>query len=413
MASQQQQKAKKQAEQQVFEYVGMDKSGNKVKGQVSGRSMVHVKAELRAQGVRPTRVAKKKKSLFTEKKQKIEAKDITIFSRQLATMMSSGVPLVQGMDIVSQGHENPSMRELLIAVRNDIAAGVSLGDSLAKHPKYFDDLFCNLVRSGEKSGTLESMLGRIALYKEKTEAIKSKIKKALFYPIAVIVVAFVVTLILLLFVVPQFQELFEGFGAELPAFTQMVVNMSEFVQEWWYIVIGIIVAAVMAFTRTRASSPSFARKVDRALLKAPIFGDIFTKAAIARYARTLATMFAAGVPLIDAMEQVSGATGNLIYSDAILKMREEVATGQRLTASMIRTNLFPTMVNQMVSIGEESGALDQMLSKVADFYELEVDDAIDGLSSLIEPLIMAILGIVLGGLIFAMYLPIFQMGDVM
>lgn len=410
--AQQQAAKKKQAQDQVFEYVGMDKSGNKVKGQVSGRSLVHVKAELRAQGVRPTRVLKKRKSMFGDKKQKITAKDITIFSRQLATMMSSGVPLVQGMDIVSQGHENPQMRELLISVRGDIAAGTSLGDSLAKHPKYFDELFCNLVRSGEKSGTLESMLGRIALYKEKTEAIKSKIKKALFYPIAVVVVAFVVTLILLLFVVPQFQELFAGFGAELPAFTQMVINISEFVQAWWYVIIGGIVAAVIAFTRTRASSPDFARKVDRAMLKAPVFGDIFTKAAIARYTRTLATMFAAGVPLIDAMEQVSGATGNLIYGDAILKMRDEVATGQRLTAAMIRTQLFPTMVNQMVSIGEESGALDQMLSKVADFYEMEVDDAIDGLSSLIEPLIMAILGVVLGGLIFAMYLPIFQMGDV-
>lgn len=412
MAQKQEAKKKQQAEQ-VFEYVGMDKSGKKIKGQVTGKSLVHVKAELRAQGVRPTRVLKKKKSLFGDKKQKIVAKDITIFSRQLATMMSSGVPLVQGMNIVASGHENPQMRELLNSVKADIAAGTSLGDSLAKYPKYFDELFCNLVRSGEKSGTLEAMLERIALYKEKTDAIKGKIKKAMFYPIAVIVVAFVVTLILLMFVVPQFQELFEGMGAELPAFTQMVVNISEMVQEWWWVVIGSVVALVIMFKRARASSPTFARKVDQTLLKAPVFGDILTKAAIARYTRTMSTMFGAGVPLIEAMEQVSGATGNLIYGDAILKMREEVSTGQRLTAAMIRTNLFPTMVNQMVSIGEESGALDKMLSKVADFYEQEVDDAIDGLSSLIEPMIMAVLGVVLGGLIFAMYLPIFQMGDAM
>ncbi|MGB0713145.1 MAG: type II secretion system F family protein [Gammaproteobacteria bacterium] len=397
--------------EEVFEWAGKDKNGRSVKGEIVGRSPTLVKAALRVQGIKPSRVRKKAKPLMGGKKQKITQKDVTIFGRQLATMIASGVPLVQGFDIVAGGHENPEMRSLLNEVRADIAGGNGLADSLQKHPKYFDELFCNLIRSGEKSGTLETMLDRLAIYMEKTEAIKSKIKKALFYPIAVIVVAFIVTCVLLLYVVPQFEELFADFGAELPAFTRLVLDISETLQQWWYIVFGTIFAVALIFRQAFRTSPDFQRQVHGFLLKAPVFGNIFTKAAIARYSRTLSTMFAAGVPLIEAMDQVSGATGNLIYGDAIQRMKEDVSTGQRLNQAMYKTQLFPQMVVQMVAIGEESGALDAMLAKVADFYEQEVDDAIDGLSSLMEPLIMAFLGVILGGLIVAMYLPIFQMGD--
>lgn len=394
-----------------YEWVGKDKKGNKVKGETVGATPTIVKAELRLKGITPTRVVKKAKPLFGEKKQKILAKDISVFARQLATMMTSGVPLVQGFDIVTAGHDNPEMRKLLGEVRADVSGGNGLGDSLAKHPEHFDDLFCNLVRSGEKSGTLETMLQRIATYKEKAEAIKSKIKKALFYPVAVVVVAFIVTAILLLFVVPQFEELFAGMGAELPAFTQFVINLSRGFVDIWYLVFGGIFLAIFAFKRALKTSEAFAYKFDVWLLKAPVVGDILDKASVARFTRTLGIMFAAGVPLIQAMEQVAGAVGNRMYAKRVLEMKDDVATGQRVAAAMAKTNAFPPMVVQMVAIGEESGALDNMLNKVADFYEEEVDDAIAGLSSLLEPIIMAVLGVVLGGLILAMYLPIFQMGN--
>jgi type IV pilus assembly protein PilC len=396
----------------VFLWTGTDRGGVKIKGQTIAKSPILVKAELRSQGITPLQVRKKPKPLFNTQPKKATPKDVTVFSRQLATMIASGVPMVQGLEIASEGHGTVEMRDTLKTVREDVSGGNSLGDSLAKHPKLFDDLFCNLVRSGEASGTLDAMLDRVATYQEKTQAIKSKIKKALFYPIAVIVVAFVVLVVLLLFVVPQFEALFKDFGAQLPAFTRFVIDLSRTFQKWWYIIFGGLAAAGMVFVRARQRSPTFARQVDQWLLDMPTFGSIFTKAAIARYARTLSTMFAAGVPLVDAMGRVSDATGNLIYHDAILRMRDDVATGQRLNTTMNKTQLFPNMVVQMVAIGEESGALDAMLGKVADFYEMEVDDAIDALSSLIEPLIISFLGVVIGGLLVAMYLPIFQMGSI-
>ncbi len=404
--------ARKPKQVQKYNWSGTDKKGSKLKGESLGQSVSHVKAELRSQGVTPSSVKLKPKPLFGEKKQKITTKDITIFARQLATMIKSGVPLIQGFDIVTNGHENPQMRELLGAVRADVSSGNSLGSSLAKHPKHFDELFSNLVKSGEASGTLETMLDRVATYMEKSEAIKGKIKSATFYPISIVAVSVIVTMVLLLFVVPQFAEIFSSFGAELPAITLFVVNLSEKTQEYWWVFVGAVFIAFKLFQRARANSPSFARKVDAWLLNAPIFGTIFTKAAIARFARTLSTMFAAGVPMIEAMEQVAGAVGNLVYYDAILRMRDEVSTGQRLNTTMIKTQLFPTMVTQMIAIGEESGAVDEMLSRVADFYEEEVDVAVDGLSALIEPIILVVLGIILGGLILAMYMPIFQMGSV-
>ena len=332
--------------------------------------------------------------------------------RQLATMMSAGVPLVQSFEIIGRGHDNPSMQELILTVKADVESGSTLANALAKHPLYFDELVCNLVVAGEQAGILEGLLDKIATYKEKTEALKAKIKKALTYPTAVIVVAFVVTAILLIFVVPTFQQLFEGFGADLPVFTQMVINLSNWMQKNWWLLLIALIGSGYAFIQAKKRSPKFAHTLDRIALKIPIVGEIMTKAVIARYARTLSTMFAAGVPLVDAMESVAGAAGNAVYYDAIMEMRDNVATGQQLQLSMTQTGLFPNMVVQMVAIGEESGSLDSMLAKVADFYEQEVDDAVDNLSSLLEPLIMAILGILVGGLVVAMYLPIFKMGTV-
>ena len=383
-----------------------------MKGEVASRSELIARAELRRQGIRVIKIKKKPKPLFGAGKKKIVPKDIAIFSRQLATMLSAGVALVQGFEIVGRGHENPSMQDLLLGIKADIEGGNSLAEALGKHPLYFDDLFCNLVNAGEQAGVLETLLHKIADYKEKTESIKAKIKKALTYPTAVLVIAFIVTTILLLFVVPQFEELFKGFGSELPAFTQMVVNMSRFLQAYWYIVFGALGAAVFVFLRLKRHSKAFNRMLDRLTLKVPVIGEIMRKAAIARFARTLATMSAAGVPLVEALVSVAGATGNIVYSSAVLRMRDEVSTGTTLQQSMKQTELFPNMVVQMVAIGEESGALDSMLSKIADFFEEEVDNAVDSLSSLIEPMIMAFLGIVVGGLVVAMYLPIFKMGSV-
>lgn len=396
----------------LFAWEGLDRNGARIKGELPGRSEALVKAELRRQGIKVIKAKKKAKPLFGPRKKPIKPKDIAVFSRQLATMLSAGVPLVQAFDIVGRGHENPSMQDMLFAIKADIEGGSTLRESLAKFPEHFDELFCNLVNAGEQAGVLETLLHKVADYKEKTESLKGKIKKALFYPTAVIVVAVIVTTILLLFVVPQFEELFKGFGADLPAFTRMVIDLSKWLQEWWYVVLGVIAAVGFVFVRLKRRSVAFNHTLDRLVLKIPIIGVILNKAAVARFARTLSTMSAAGVPLVEALQSVAGATGNVIYSDAVLHIRDEVATGHQLQLAMRQANLFPNMVIQMVAIGEESGSLDSMLSKVADFFEEEVDNAVDALSSLIEPFIMAFLGIVVGGLVVAMYLPIFKLGSV-
>lgn len=406
--------ASKTIKQNVFTWQGLDKRGQIVKGETSGPSIAMVKAILRRQGVNPTKVRKKSKPLFGlgEGSTRISAKDISIFSRQLSTMMDSGVPLVQSFDIIGKGHANKGMQVLMASIRTDIESGSNLSDALRKHPLYFDDLFCNLVSAGEHAGILDNILDKIAIYKEKTEAIKGKIKKAMFYPAAVIVVAILITIILMVAVIPQFAQMFSGFGADLPAPTRLVINMSNFMARWWIAVILLMVASGYGFIQMKKRSRPFNNFLDRAILKVPIFGSIFRKAAIARYARTLSTMFAAGVPLVEAMESVSGAVGNVIYGDAILKMRDEVATGTQLNVAMRKTNLFPSMVTQMTAIGEEAGSVDTMLGKVADFYEEEVDNAVDGLSSLLEPIIMVVIGGLIGGMVIAMYLPIFQMGKI-
>jgi len=401
-------KALKQPE--IFIWTGTDKRGVRVKGQTRGSNPTLIKADLRKQGITPLKI-KKQSSLFSQqKKKKITAKDIAVFFRQLATMMSAGVPLVQAFEIIGRGHDNVSMRDLILKIKSEVESGTSLSETLAKHPLYFDELVVNLVNAGEQAGVLEALLEKIATYKEKTEYLKSKIKKAMFYPAAVIVVAIIVTAILLIFVVPQFEQLFTSFGADLPAFTRLVINLSEFMQDWWWLVFGGAIGVVVGILQAKKRSRKFSRTFDRILLKLPIVGTIMHKASIARYARTLSTMFAAGVPLVEALESVAGATGNVVYSDAVLMIRDSVATGQQLQFAMSQTGLFPNMVEQMVAIGEESGALDTMLAKVADFYEQEVDDAVDALSSLLEPLIMSILGILIGGLVVAMYLPIFKLG---
>ncbi|MFK8027414.1 MAG: type II secretion system F family protein [Gammaproteobacteria bacterium] len=396
----------------TFIWEGLDRKGSKVKGESQASSEILLKADLRRQGINPMKVKKKPKALFGGSGKKIIPKDIAIFARQLATMMTAGVPLVQSFEIIGRGHENPNMQDLVLGIKSDVEGGTSLADALEKQPKYFDDLFCSLVGAGEQSGALESLLDKVATYKEKTEELKAKVKKALFYPIAVLVVAFIVCTILLIFVVPQFQSIFEGFGADLPTFTQMVVDLSEFVQNFWWAIFLAIAAIIFGFRTAKQRSPAMRRNLDILSLKIPVVGGILEKSAIARFARTLATMFAAGVPLVEAMESVAGATGNALYYEATMKMKDDVATGTQLQQSMKQTGIFPNMMVQMVSIGEESGSLDEMLSKVADFYEAEVDALVDGLSSLLEPLIMAVLGVLVGGLVIAMYLPIFKMGAV-
>lgn len=395
----------------TFVWEGTNRKGSRLKGEAQASNEVLLKADLRRQGINPIKVKKKPKPLFGGRK-KIIPKDIALFARQLATMMSAGVPLVQAFDIIGRGHENPSMQDLIMNIKADVESGTSLADALGKHPLHFDALFCNLVGAGEQSGSLETLLDKVATYKEKTEAIKGKIKKALFYPTAVVIVAFIVTAILLLFVVPQFQELFRGFGADLPAFTLLVIKISEIFQAWWWAIFGGIGFGVYAIIEGNKRSPSFHRTLDMISLKIPIIGEILRKSAIARFARTMSTMFAAGVPLVEAMDSVAGATGNALYEEATLRMKDEVATGTQMQQTMRQTALFPNMVVQMVAIGEESGSLDDMLGKVADFYEEEVDNLVDGLSSLLEPLIMAVLGVVVGGLVIAMYLPIFKLGAV-
>ncbi len=350
--------------------------------------------------------------MLFRKQGRVTAADIAIFSRQMATMMTAGIPLVQSFDIIGAGHENPAMQKLILAIKGDVEGGTALADALGKHPLHFDDLFVNLVAAGEQAGALETLLDKIATYKEKTEAIKKKIKKALFYPAAVVVVALVVTAILLIYVIPEFESLFQGFGADLPAFTRFVIDISKFVQDTgWLLLIGTVLG-IVGFLQAKKRNRNVQHFVDRVMLKIPIIGGILNKSAIARYARTLSTTFAAGVPLVEALDSVAGACGNIVYETAVLKMRDEVATGQRLQRAMENAELFPNMVNQMIAVGEESGSLDTMSAKVADFYEEEVDNAVDSMSSLLEPLIMAILGVLVGGLVIAMYLPIFQMGQV-
>jgi len=394
----------------LYTWEGTDKRGSRISGESRSTNIAMVRADLRRQGINPLKVRKKATALFSSGKKKIRSGDIAVFSRQLATMMSAGVPMVQAFDIVGRGHENPSMMELILAIKADVEGGTALADALKKHPLYFDDLFVNLVRAGEHAGVLEDLLDKIATYKEKTESIKGKIKKALFYPVAVIVVAILVTAIIMIFVIPQFESLFKGFGADLPAFTRLVVNLSHFVQSYWWLILLVVIAAGIGFSYIWKRSRRLRQIVDKLLLKIPVIGSILHKAAISRFARTLATMSAAGVPLVEALDSVAGATGNVVYSDAVLRMREDVATGQSLQLSMKQRSLFPNMVIQMVSIGEESGALDDMLNKVAGFYEEQVDNAVDSMSSLLEPLIMVILGTLVGGLVIAMYLPIFKMG---
>jgi type IV pilus assembly protein PilC len=393
-----------------FLWEGKDKRGNKVRGKTLAVNEAALRADLRRQGVAPTRV--KTQSAAFRSGGKVSNEDIAVFSRQLATMMSAGIPMVQSFEIIGNGHEKPAMQKLVLDIKANIEGGSTLHESLAKHPLYFDDLFVNLVEAGEQAGALESLLDKIATYKEKTEALKKKIKKALFYPAAVLIVAVVVSIILLIFVIPQFESLFKGFGADLPAFTQMVVNLSRFVQSqgWWMAI--MIGGSIYAFLYFRKRSKPMQRGLDRAMLKFPIIGPILQKSAIARFARTLSTMFAAGVPLVEAMQSVAGATGNIVYEEATLRMKDEVATGQRLQRAMENVGLFPNMVVQMIAVGEESGSLDTMSAKVAEFYEAEVDNAVDSMSSLLEPMIMAILGVLVGGMVIAMYLPIFKLGSV-
>jgi len=404
--------ATKTKKQDIFIWEGKDNKGKKVKGESSGANMSLVKATLRRQGINPSKIKKKSKPLFSGGKGKIKSKDISIFSRQLATMMDAGVPLVQGFEIIGRGHENKAMTELLLAVKTDIEGGSNLSDALGKHPYYFDELYCNLVQAGEHAGILDSILDKIATYKEKTESIKGKIKKALFYPLSVIAVAFIITAVLMIFVIPMFESLFAGFGADLPAITRFVINLSAFFQVWWWAIFGGIGLGIYGLLEAKKRSQKFNYAMDRMLLKLPIIGNILEKAAIARFARTLATMFAAGVPLVEAMVSVSGAVGNIVFKEAVLIMKDEVATGTQLNVAMSQSGLFPNMVIQMAAIGEEAGSVDTMLSKVADFYEEEVDNAVEGMSTLLEPLIMAILGVLIGGLVIAMYMPIFQMGKI-
>ncbi len=396
----------------MFTWEGMDKNGKRVKGEMNGTSVALINATLRRQGVNPLKVKKKSKPLFEKSGKKIVTKDIAIFSRQLSTMMASGVPLVQSIDIAGRGHANSKMQDLLMSLKGDVEAGGTLTDALAKHPLHFNELYVNLINAGEQSGNLEGMLNEISDYQEKTEALKSKIKSALFYPTAVIIMAFVITTILMIFVIPQFQDLFSNFGADLPALTAMVIKISEFFQANWYLIFAVIGATVYGMIQAKKRSPKFAHFLDRVSLQIPVIGDILEKSAIARFSRTLATMFSAGTPLVEAMESVAGACGNILFYDATMIMRDEVATGTQLQLAMRNSELFPSMVIQMVAIGEESGSVDHMLSKVADWYEQEVDDAVEALTSLLEPIIMAVLGVLIGGMVVAMYLPIFKMGQV-
>jgi type IV pilus assembly protein PilC len=393
-----------------FSWEGRDKRGTRVKGKSLAPDEKALRADLRRQGIAPSKV--RKQSTALKGGGKPNAADIAVFSRQLATMLAAGIPMVQSFEIVGNGHEKPSMQKLILDIKADVEGGTSLHEALSKHPLYFDDLFVNLVESGEQAGALETLLDKIATYKEKSEALKKKVKKALFYPAAVLAVAIIVTTVLLLFVIPQFETVFKSFGADLPAFTMMVIGMSKFVQTEGIFIAAVVGGSVYAFIYFKKRSRKMREFLDRVSLRIPVIGPILNKAAIARYARTLSTMFAAGVPLVEALESVAGATGNIVYENAVMRMRDEVATGQRLQRAMESTGLFPNMVIQMIAVGEESGSLDEMSGKVATFYEAEVDNAVDAMSSLLEPMIMVILGVLVGGLVVAMYLPIFKLGSV-
>jgi len=400
-------------EKDIFVWSGVNRKGKKINGELPANNIIELKAQLRKQGITPSRVKKKPKALFGIGGDKpITPGDIAVVTRQIATMLGAGVPLVQTIEMIGSGHDNGNMRKILSSIVGKLSSGIPLSDCLRDHPLYFDDLYCDLVASGEQSGALETIYGRIATYKEKSEALKSKIKKAMVYPIAVLVIAFIVTSILLIFVVPVFQEIFAGFGAELPAFTLFVIAISDFMQAYWYLGLAGLYIAFWLFKRVHRNSQKLRDRVDEMILKLPVLGSLLEKAAVARFAQTLSTTFAAGVPLIDALDSAAGAAGNAVFRKAILEVKAEVSSGMQMNLAMRNCKIFPDMVIQMVAIGEESGAVDDMLSKVANVYEQQVDDAVDGLTALLEPMIMAVLGVVIGGLIIAMYLPIFEIGKI-
>ncbi|MDF1763517.1 MAG: type II secretion system F family protein, partial [Oleibacter sp.] len=397
-----------------FSWEGSNRRGQTVKGEMSSQNIAMVKAQLRKQGITPKRVRKAAKPLFSigSGKKRIKSADITFFTRQMATMVKAGVPLVQSFDIVADGVDNPSMKEMIFSIRDSVASGNDFAAALRQHPNHFDDLTCNLVESGEQAGALEAMLEKIAVYKEKTEALKKKIKKALMYPAVTLIVAVVVTLILLIKVIPSFETMFSSFGAELPAPTQFVIYLSNVVQAYYLYFLAIVGAIVFAIIYGNKNSPKFHDRFQALMLKVPVIGELLRQAAIARYARVLSTTFAAGVPLVDALDSVAGAVGNSVYRDAVYEVRDDVSAGQQMHMAMRNTKLFPNMVVQMTSIGEESGALDSMLDKAANYYESEVDNSVDNLTALLEPAIMVFLGVVIGGMIIAMYLPVFEMGKI-
>ncbi|WP_220337095.1 MULTISPECIES: type II secretion system F family protein [unclassified Wenzhouxiangella] len=401
-----------QEQMQTFLWEGKDRRGKKLKGERVGRNEMIVKAELRQQGIVPGRVKRKPKPLFGSTGKRIKPKDIAVFTRQLATMLYSGIPLVQAFGIIGQAAENPRLKKLINDVKTDVESGSTLAEALDKHHYYFDDLYVNLVEAGESAGVLDKVLDSIASYKERIETIKGKIKKALFYPAAVITVAIGVTALLLVLVIPQFEQVFQSFGADLPAFTRLVVSMSEFMRDQGWLILVAFIGAIVGIIQLRKRNQKFAHFMDRMSLKLPVIGMVLEKSALARFASTLSTTFAAGVPLVEALKTVSGATGNVVFEDATLQIREDVATGHSLQLAMQQTGLFPPMMIQMTAIGEEAGSLDAMLDKVASFYEEEVNNTVDALSSLLEPVIIVFVGVVVGGLVVAMYLPIFQMGAV-
>jgi type IV pilus assembly protein PilC len=406
------QRKQKPEKQFTFAWQGRDKSGNISKGKIDAADLATAKVLLRRQGVNPHKIKREGSGLLSRRNAAVKPADIAYFIRQLATMMKAGVPLLQALELVGNGAEKIKLKRMIGAIRTDVNGGLDFATALAQHPDYFDDLVCSLVRAGEQSGALESMLERIATYKEKTESLKKKIKKAMTYPLAVIAVGIIVSAILLVKVVPQFQDVFAGFGAELPAFTLWVIHLSEWMQKWWFVCLLTFVALAFGFVKLRAKSEKFSNLVDRMVLRIPVFGPILHKATVARFARTLATTFAAGVPLVEALDSAAGAVGNVVYRNAVLQIRNGVSTGQALQHAVQMTGVFPVLAVQMIAIGEEAGSLDQMLDKVASFYEEDVDNAVDNLSSLLEPMIMVILGVLVGGLVIAMYLPIFQLGNV-
>ncbi|MGA7296109.1 MAG: type II secretion system F family protein [Rhodanobacteraceae bacterium] len=393
----------------VYEWVALDKRGHKMKGEMAGKNAALVKAELRSQGMNPQSVKEKSKPLFGSSGKRVTPRDIAIFSRQIATMMASGVPMMQAFEIIASGQKNVRFKNMLVDVKQGIEGGSSLHESMGRYPVQFDELYRNLVKAGESAGVLDTVLDTVATYKERMEAMKAKIKKALFYPIMVLVVAGLVTVIMLLFVVPVFKDVFENAGAQLPGPTQMVVAASEFMQSYWWIILLALFGSIAGIVMAKKRSPKFAHFLDRVALRMPVMGNIIRQSAIARFARTLGVTFHAGVPLVEALDSVAGATGSIVYGDAVKQIRDDVAVGHQLQLAMRQTGLFPNMVVQMTAIGEESGALDQMLFKVAEFYEDEVNNAVDTLTTLLEPLIMVILGVVVGGMVVALYLPIFKL----